>query len=475
MDVRLENPGGLTGVWAEENTRASLFDAMYRKETFGVSGPHIKVRLFGGWGYGDDILKARDWVKQSYAGGVPMGADLAPIPAGGKGTAPTFVVWAVKDPTSGNLDRIQIIKGWTQNGQSFEQVYDVAWAGDRKPDKWSGRVPAIRSTVDIEKATYTNDEGAAELKTVWADPDFDMSQHAFYYARVLEIPTPRWTLIQAVKAGLTPPDVVPLTGQERAWSSPIWYTPSAEARNNAPAGMTVAELKTKGVNALNDAQLKTLIVGKAIWMQNSVTGEQFSQNFTTEGQTVVLRVGAGARMPSAFGNVVRDGYEATTHAYSIEGGKVVIPVAQEPYSFTFYKSGDTYYAARSNEFGYANYEIVPAPQIAANPLTAMSNQFSLELELTEDQRTQIVPILQQEVKQLGALKKDTTLGGVQKVEALRKLGVSFDGKISPLLNPQQQQKFQALRDAARERMIETMAGTAAAKVESAVISDVHGT
>ena len=158
MDVRLENPGGLTGVWAEENTRASLFDAMYRKETFGVSGPHIKVRLFGGWDYGNDILKASDWVKQSYAGGVPMGADLPPMPAGGKGTAPTFVVWAVKDPTSGNLDRIQVIKGWTQNGQSFEKVYDVAWAGDRKPDKWSGRVPAIRSTVDIEKATYTNDD-----------------------------------------------------------------------------------------------------------------------------------------------------------------------------------------------------------------------------------------------------------------------------------------------------------------------------
>ena len=149
MDVRLENPGGLTGVWAEENTRASIFDAMYRKETFGVSGPHIKVRLFGGWGYSKDILKAGDWVKQSYAGGVPMGADLQPMPSG-KGTAPAFVVWAVKDPTSANLDRIQIVKGWTQNGQSFEKVYDVVWSGDRKPDKWSGRVPPIQSTVDLE-------------------------------------------------------------------------------------------------------------------------------------------------------------------------------------------------------------------------------------------------------------------------------------------------------------------------------------
>ena len=140
--------------------------------------------------------------------------------------APTFVVWAVKDPTSGNLDRIQIIKGWTKNGQSFEKIFDVAWSGDRKPNKWSGRVPAIQSTVDMEKATYTNTVGSTELKTVWTDPEFDVSLHAFYYARVLEIPTPRWTFIQAVKAGIPPPDVVPLTGQERAWSSPIWYTPS---------------------------------------------------------------------------------------------------------------------------------------------------------------------------------------------------------------------------------------------------------
>src|SRR5271166_4043414 len=204
LDVRYENPGGLTGVWAEENTRSSLFDAMDRKETFGVSGPHIKVRFFGGWGYNKDILKAKDWVHQSYANGVPMGADLPAMPQGGKGTAPAFVVWAVKDPTSGNLDRIQVIKGWTKNGQSFEKIYDVAWSGDRKPDKWSGRIPAIKSTVDLEKGTYTNDVGSTELSTVWTDPEFDASLHAFYYARVLEIPTPRWTLIQAVKAGVPP-------------------------------------------------------------------------------------------------------------------------------------------------------------------------------------------------------------------------------------------------------------------------------
>ncbi len=259
-------------MWAEENTRASIWDAMYRKETFGVSGPHIKVRLFGGWGYNKDLLNARDWVHQSYANGVPMGADLPAMPAT-TGAAPTFVVWAVKDPTSGNLDRIQVIKGWSQNGQSFEKIYDVVWAGDRKPDPVTGRVPAIQSTVDLEKATYTNSVGATELKTVWTDPEFDASLHAFYYVRVLEIPTPRWTLIQSVKAGVPPPDVVPLTGQERAWTSPIWYTPSAEARKAAPAGMTVADLQKKGATALGDAQLKALIVGKAFWFRNNVTGE----------------------------------------------------------------------------------------------------------------------------------------------------------------------------------------------------------
>jgi hypothetical protein len=169
MDPRIVGTGGLTGAWAEENTRASLFDAMKRKETFATSGPHIKVRLFGGWDYASGMTNEKDWVKTGYAKGVPMGGDLPPATA----KAPTFVVWAAKDPTSGNLDRIQIVKGWSQSGQSFEKVYDVVWAGDRKPGKFTGVVPPIGNTVDIENATYTNTIGAAELKTVWTDPNFD--------------------------------------------------------------------------------------------------------------------------------------------------------------------------------------------------------------------------------------------------------------------------------------------------------------
>jgi hypothetical protein len=447
---------------------------MYRKETFGVSGPHIKVRFFGGWGYTKDTIGAGDWVKQSYAGGVPMGADLKPMPLGGKGTAPSFVVWAVKDPASGNLDRVQVIKGWTQNGQSFEKIYDVVWSGDRKADKWTGRVPAIRSTVDLEKATYTNDVGSAELKTVWTDPDFDPSQHAFYYARVLEIPTPRWTLIQAVKAGLPPPDVVPLTGQERAWTSPIWYTPSAEARKSAPAGMTVTELKKQGATALNDAQLKSLIAGKAFWVRNNVTGDQFSASFTAEGHMTVFHIGQYANIPSGYGNAMRDGYDGTTIPYKIDGGKLITFVSQDPYAVTVYKLGNTYYGARSNEFGYANYEITETPLIAGNPVMDLTNQLSMQLGLTEQQRKQFAPILKDELKQLGDLKKDTKLSALKKVERLREIGTSFDAKMKPLLNPDQQQKFDTLREDARRKLIETMGSEALKKAEAGLKASVLG-
>jgi hypothetical protein len=467
LDVRYENPGGLTGVWAEENTRESIWDAMYRKETFGVSGPHIKVRFFGGWNYNNEILKAKDWVHQSYTNGVPMGADLPAMPQGGKGTAPTFVIWAVKDPTSANLDRIQVIKGWTQNGQSFEKIFDVVWSGsDRKPDKWTGRIPVIKSTVDIEKATYTNDVGSTELSTVWSDPEFDASLHAFYYARVLEIPTPRWTLIQAVKAGIRPPDVVPLTGQERAWSSPIWYTPSAEARKAAAGGMTMADLKGKGATALSDAQLKALIVGKAYWVRNNVTGEQFSVSYTPDGDMTVWHIGPGAAIPSNVGNPIRNGYQGITTPYKIEAGKVVTKVQQDAYSMAIYKLGDTYYGARSNEFGYANYEIIPYPQFVANPLTALMNQFCIELGLTEEQKQQIVPMLTDAAKQLQALKKNTSLKPMDKLEQLKQIADSVDEKVSPLLNSDQKQKFQAIRDEHRRQLVEKMASQVKQKVES---------
>jgi hypothetical protein len=381
FDARIEGTGGLTGVWADENTRVSLFEAIQRKETFAVTGPHIQVRLFGGWEYSEAVLDAKDWVRKGYAKGVPMGGDLPPANA----KAPTFMVWAVKDPASGNLDRIQIVKGWTKSGQSFEKIHDVVWAGDRKADKWTGVVPPIGSTVDVENATYANTIGAVELKTLWTDPDFDPSLHAFYYARVLEIPTPRWTTIQAAQLGIAPPDVVAPTVQERAWSSPIWYTPSAKALEAATRGTTVAELAKQGAVALNDAQLEALIVEKSIWLQNEVTGDKtmilygalgkgagaepltpaqpgyVSQRFpANQGQFQVRYVGRKVALQSLTGDAAGASHLGTSRTYSIANGKIVTDLVGTPIEISVYKLGDKYLGARSNEFGYANYEIVPA-------------------------------------------------------------------------------------------------------------------
>ncbi|HQU50102.1 MAG TPA: DUF3604 domain-containing protein, partial [Casimicrobiaceae bacterium] len=358
LDVRFENPAGLTGLWAEENTRASLFDAMWRKETFGTSGVRIKVRFFGGWQYAPALLNDAGWVKAAYAEGVPMGADLPPA----KGKAPSFVVWAVKDPTSGNLDRIQIVKGWSQSGQSFEKVYDVVWAGDRKRDPQTGRVPSIGSTVDIPNATYTNTIGSVELKAVWTDPDFDPSLDAFYYARVLEIPTPRWTTIQAKELGIAPPEVVPATVQERAWSSPIWFTPTAEARKTAKAGMKVADLVKQGAVKLNDAQLRALLVGKSTWSRNNVTGDRFLVAWNTDGQQQIKFINPKVAQPSLTGDLERNGYLGLSSAYQIRNGKILTYIGNAPFETSVYKLGGKHYAARSNEFGYANYELTPTPK-----------------------------------------------------------------------------------------------------------------
>src|SRR5271169_376155 len=214
--------GGLTGVWAEENTRESLFAAMKRKETFGTSGVRIKVRMFAGWNYPKDLIQKADWVKAAYEGGVPMGGDLSST---ARRTAPTLIVHALKDPNSGNLDRVQIIKVSTKNGKSTEKVYEVVWSGDRKADPKTGKVPAVGNTVDVKTATFTNSIGAPELVGEWTDPAFDPKASVTYYARVLEIPTPRWSTYWAAKLNLPPNPGVPATVQQRAWTSPVWYTP----------------------------------------------------------------------------------------------------------------------------------------------------------------------------------------------------------------------------------------------------------
>ena len=222
QQVRDFSSGGLAGVWAEENTREAIFDAMMRRETFGTTGPMITVRFFGGWNLDKADIASKDFAKRGYAGGVPMGGQLKKA---GSDKSPTFMVRAKKDPKSGNLDRVQIVKGWLDaEGGQHEKIYNVAWSGDRELDS-QGQLPAIGSTVDVKKASYSNTIGQAELSAVWTDPDFNADQHAFYYARVLEIPTPRWSTRDAVQLGIDVPAGLPVTIQERAYTSAIWYTP----------------------------------------------------------------------------------------------------------------------------------------------------------------------------------------------------------------------------------------------------------
>ena len=215
---------GYVGVWATENTREALWDAMQRKETFGTTGPRMLVRFFGGWEFEPADAHNRLPAAIGYTKGVPMGGDLSHAP---QGKSPTFLVAALKDPIGANFDRIQIIKGWLdKDGKPQERVYDVVVSGGRTIDADGRCKTPVGNTVDVANATWTNTIGAGELITVWQDPDFDPSLRAFYYARVIEIPTPRWTAYDAKYFSLKVPQDVPMTTQERAYTSPIWYTPA---------------------------------------------------------------------------------------------------------------------------------------------------------------------------------------------------------------------------------------------------------
>jgi hypothetical protein len=217
---------GLAAVWAESNTRDAILKAFRRREVYATTGPRIAVRVFGGWDYTDADARAIPIESVGYARGVPMGGELPPIPDDGEKAAPRFVVHAMKDLKSGNLDRIQIIKGWVDaERQTHERVFDVAWSDGRQPDA-NGQLPPVGNTVDAAKASYTNDIGSASLSGFWHDPDFDPLQKAFYYVRVLEIPTPRHSVFDAVALGLDPKQIQgPWWIQERAYTSPIWYRP----------------------------------------------------------------------------------------------------------------------------------------------------------------------------------------------------------------------------------------------------------
>lgn len=221
------SPGALTGVWAEANTRDALYAAFRRKETYATSGSRLKVRFFGGWDFSRSFVAKPNWVHDAYKLGVPMGGDL---PQARAGKAPNFVIEAVKDPLSGNLDRVQVVKVFLEGGKQQERIFDVAWGnaagGARKIDARTGKLAPIGNTVDLKTGKWDNSIGAARLATVWTDPTFKADQAAVYYVRVLEIPTPRWSTLRAIEFGLPLPKEVAPTIQQRAWSSPIWYTPT---------------------------------------------------------------------------------------------------------------------------------------------------------------------------------------------------------------------------------------------------------
>ncbi|MGE0621918.1 MAG: DUF3604 domain-containing protein [Pseudomonadales bacterium] len=353
LDNRQLSPPGLSAVWAEENSRDAIFDALKRRETYATSGVRIRLRFFGGWAFTPALLDETGWVGRAYAEGAVMGGDLPPEPA----SAPVFVVHAVKDPDSGNLDRIQIVKGWSDRGQSFEKIFDVAWSGDRALDPNTQRIGPVGNTVNFSDATYANTIGAAELKVVWTDPAFDPSLDAFYYVRVLEIPTPRWTLIQSRAQGQMPPEGIPLTTQERAWSSPIWYTPSESARSRREPGTTVADLLARGARRLDDAALTEFAVGNTLRVENTVSERRYDLFYGKDGRRLVTGLESEAPEDGRLGNVVHTFAAGATASYVIRDGRLITDVGGQSVDIEVYELDGRYHAARGNEFGYANYRV----------------------------------------------------------------------------------------------------------------------
>ncbi len=343
------SPAGLSAVWAEENTRESIFDALRRKETYATTGVRIGLRFFGGWGFESNLMESADWVADAYVAGVPMGGVLPDKSA----SAPSFAIWATKDPDAANLDRVQVVKGWSKHGQTFEKIYDVAWAGERAPDADSGRVPAIGSTVDISTGAYSNTIGATDLKTVWVDPDFDATVPAVYYVRTLEIPTPRWSTIQAAQLGRLPPSgqgYSPIV-QERAWSTPIWYKPGMGEQGDH--GLTVAYLDRQGAVALDDSGLRSLLVGNEVRILNRVTGQSIDILYGIAGKRMVMAIDGQPADLSELGGDLHGG----PAGYAIRDGRLLTDLKGGAVEIAVYRLGDRLIAARSDEFGFANYDI----------------------------------------------------------------------------------------------------------------------
>lgn len=220
------NPGGLAAIWAEENTRDALFDGLKKKETFATSGTRIRLRFFAAWNFGEDIIGDTNLVERAYQSGVPMGGTLGRDRESQDSTRkPKLLIWAAKDPDNASLDRIQLIKGWIENGEQKEHIFDIACSDGRSPDSTTGKCPDTSAQVDLDTCQITEGDGDTELKVLWEDESFNPEHASFYYVRVLQNPTCRWSTYDAIRLGIKPIDEVNPTVQERAWSSPIWYSP----------------------------------------------------------------------------------------------------------------------------------------------------------------------------------------------------------------------------------------------------------
>lgn len=313
------------------------------------------MRFFGGWDYVSDDASVPNLAEVGYEKGVPMGGDLTRAPVD---KAPRFLIQAAKDPKNANLDRIQVIKGWYKQGQRFERIYEVAWAGERKLGV-DGKLPPVGNTVDLKTATYTNDIGVPQLATVWTDPDFDPAARAFYYVRVLQIPTPRHTLYDAVALQVPHPENKPATIQERAYTSPIWYTPTEEVLADADAkAMTLSKLKQQGAEQLDATALKALVVGKTLAVRNLVTGELLEARFGEDGHRVLRNI-TDEQIQAEAWEVMHGGAGLGGVApYEIGDGRIVTRFDNKKFEVRVFRVDGRHLAVRSNEQGYANYEVL---------------------------------------------------------------------------------------------------------------------
>ncbi len=350
---------GLAGVWATANTREAITAAFKRKEVYATTGPRIQLRFFGGYEYAAADTKAPDLASVGYAKGVPMGGDLAQAP---KGKAPTFLVHAAKDPKEGNFDRIQIIKGWLgTDGKTREKIYDLALSDGRTDGS-----QAVGNTVDIKTGMYTNDIGAPELVAVWTDPEFDPGLRAFYYIRVIQIPTPRHSLYDAIALGIDPKETKhPATIQERAYSSPIWYTPDPGVLKEVTKltlakkeGMTIDSVVKDGFKQMTGDEIRKQLLGKTLMLRDLSSGRVYEGKLLESGKRIVK---------DATTQGVRQAADAVYHgggpvllgeaAYEIKDNAIVSTDGLRTIKSAVYRKGDRIVAARDADNGAVNYEL----------------------------------------------------------------------------------------------------------------------